>query len=34
MKFLKSTNTFENIKYIDEFGEEYWYARELQMILD
>ena len=26
--------TFENIKHIDENGEEYWYARELQKILD
>ena len=26
----KSTNNiFENIKHIDEYGNEYWYAREL-----
>ena len=25
---------FEEIKHIDEFGEEYWYARELQKVLD
>ena len=22
-------NVFENIKHVDEFGNEYWYAREL-----
>lgn len=22
-------NVFENIKHIDEYGNEYWYAREL-----
>ena len=26
--------TFENIKHIDEFGVEFWYARELQKVLD
>lgn len=25
---------FENIKHIDEFGNKYWEARELQLILD
>ena len=25
-----SNNTFENIKHIDDYGNEYWYARELQ----
>ena len=25
---------FENIKHIDEYGIEFWYARELQMILE
>ena len=25
---------FEDIKYIDEYGNEYWYARELQIALD
>ena len=27
-------NMFENIKHTDEYGREYWYARELQTILD
>lgn len=26
--------TFENIKHIDEFGMEFWFARELQKVLD
>ena len=26
--------TFEDIKHIDEFGNEYWYARELQVTLE
>ena len=26
--------TFEDIKHIDEFGKEYWYARELQKALE
>ena len=26
--------TFEEIKHIDEFGMEFWYARELQKVLD
>ncbi|MEG1008919.1 MAG: DNA damage-inducible protein D, partial [Clostridia bacterium] len=25
---------FENIKHIDEYGNEYWYARELQKVLE
>ena len=25
---------FENIKHLDEYGNEYWYARELQKALD
>ena len=25
---------FESIKHVDENGNEYWYARELQNILD
>ena len=25
---------FENIKHIDEEGNEYWYARELMVILE
>ncbi len=27
-------HTFEDIKHIDENGIEYWYARELQKVLD
>lgn len=27
-------STFENIKHIDEYGEEYWLARELQTVLE
>ena len=35
MKEIEENNkSFEEIKHIDEFGEEYWYARELQMVLD
>ena len=30
----KNNKTFENIKHIDEFGVEFWYARELQVVLD
>ena len=30
----KKTNTFEDIKYIDENGVEFWYARELQNVLE
>ena len=34
-KNLNYTNqTFEDIKHIDEDGVEYWYARELQVVLD
>ena len=29
-----NNQTFENIKHIDEYGMEFWYARELQNILD
>ena len=29
-----TNNTFENIKHIDEYGNEYWYARELQKVLE
>lgn len=31
---LYKEKTFENIKHIDEYGNEYWYARELQIVLD
>lgn len=31
----KYTNSlFENMKYIDEYGNEYWFARELQKVLE
>jgi len=29
-----SEQTFESIKHINEYGEEFWYARELQHILE
>ena len=29
-----TNETFEDIKHIDENGEEFWYARELQKVLD
>lgn len=29
-----SNKTFEDIKYIDEYGNEFWYARELQKVLE
>ena len=29
-----SNKTFEDIKHIDENGVEYWYARELQSVLN
>lgn len=35
MKNIKKENqTFEDIKHIDENGIEYWYARELSVILE
>ena len=37
MKKIKdryTNNIFENIKHIDEYGNEYWYARELQKVLE
>ena len=38
VKNLQSKNyinsNFEDIKHIDENGIEYWYARELQIVLD
>ncbi len=30
----ENITTFENIKHINEFGDEYWNARELQIVLD
>lgn len=32
-KEIKYNKTFEDIKHIDEFGNEFWYARELMPIL-
>lgn len=32
--FNSNNQTFEDIKHIDENGNEYWYARELQEVLD
>ena len=29
-----TSKTFEDIKHIDEYGSEYWYARELQKVLE
>lgn len=29
-----TNNIFENIKHIDEHGNEYWYARELSKVLE
>ncbi len=36
MSEIKKYNetTFEDIKHIDEYGNEYWYARELQKVLE
>lgn len=29
-----SKSVFENIKYVDDYGNEYWYARELSKVLE
>lgn len=29
-----SQNIFESIKHINEYGQEFWYARELQTVLE
>ena len=29
-----TNNIFENIKHMDEYGNEYWYARELSKVLE
>jgi DNA-damage-inducible protein D len=29
-----SEQTFEDIKHINEYGQEYWYARELAKVLE
>ena len=34
MNELTTSSIFETIKHIDEKGNEYWYARELQKVLD
>ncbi len=36
MKQIKEYNEiiFENIKHMDEYGNEFWYARELQKVLE
>ncbi len=31
---MYTEKTFENIKHVDEMGNEYWCARELQKVLD
>lgn len=32
--FDEDENTFESIKHINEYGQEYWLARELQPVLE
>ena len=34
IKMENTNTTFENIKHIDKYGNEYWWARELQIALD
>lgn len=34
MNNLEINNKFENIKHIDEFGNDFWYARELMVTLE
>ena len=34
MNYVKSKKNFDDIKHIDESGNEYWYARELMIILE
>lgn len=29
-----NNNTFDNIKHLDEYGKEFWYARELMQVLE
>ena len=33
-KIEYNNSIFENIKHVDEYGNEYWYARELQKVLE
>ena len=30
----RNNKSFENIKHIDEYGVEFWYARELSIVLE
>ena len=34
MNYIINIGSFEDIKHIDEYGNEFWYARELQGVLD
>lgn len=37
MQEIENNNTnsiFENIKHIDEYNNDFWYARELQKVLE
>lgn len=34
MNDLISNNIFESIKHVDKFGTEFWFARELQKVLE
>ncbi len=34
MEIQENIKTFEDIKHIDEYGNEFWYARELQIVLN
>lgn len=33
-ELIKEAKTFGDIKHTDEYGNEYWYARELQKALE
>ena len=33
-EIISNNTTFEDIKHIDEFGNEFWYARELMPLLE
>ena len=33
-ELMLNNSIFENIKHIDDYGNEYWYARELQKVLE
>ena len=34
IKIEETTETFERIKHLNEYGQEYWYARELMVVLE